>query len=174
MSGGSGRLKRGIPTGSVRSRSDGMDTVRAGEAAGAGAVTTARGSHGRGTCGGVLARRANGREAPPGPEPLSTAGGAAPAAAAVRRRVRVEMLPENGKAVGGAGSPGDEGADAAGSMVAAESTSCEVLVGEGTCWATAVAAAGSSAELVPPSEGTAKSEEKAVSAAGKNPPRPRQ
>ena len=36
-------------------------------------------------------------------------------------------------------------------MIAAESAPCE-----GACWATAVAAAGASAEPVPPSEGTAK------------------
>ena len=34
-----------------------MGTVAAGETAGAGAVTTVRGGHGRGTRGGVLARR---------------------------------------------------------------------------------------------------------------------
>ena len=55
-----------------------------------------------------------------------------------------------------------------GSVVTVESAPCEVFVGEGVCWATAVAAAGASAEPVPPSEGTAKTESKAVSAAGKN------
>ena len=42
--------------------------------------------------------------------------------AAVRQRVRLGMGPEGGKVVGGAGSPGGEGTDAAGSMIAAEST----------------------------------------------------
>ena len=52
-----------------------------------------------------------------------------PVPTAVRRRVRVEMQPEDGKAVRGAGSPGGEGADAAGSVIAAESAPCEVLQG---------------------------------------------
>ena len=82
------------------------------------------------------------------------------------------MRPEGGKAVGGAGSPGGEGEDADGVVIAAESAPCEVLVGEGECWATAAAAAGASAEPVPPSEGKAKNEAKAVSAAGKKAPRP--
>ena len=58
-----------VPTGSARSRPDGMGTVRAGEAAGAGAVATARGGHGRGTRGGVIVRRVDGRGAPTGPKP---------------------------------------------------------------------------------------------------------
>ena len=82
------------------------------------------------------------------------------------------MRPEGGKAVVGAGSPCGEGADAAGSMIAAESAPCEVPDGEGACWATLVAAAGASAEPVPPSEGTAKTEAEAASAAGKFSPWP--
>ena len=39
-----------------------------------------------------------------------------------------------------------------GSVIAAESVSCDVLAGEGACWATAVAASGASTEPVPPSE----------------------
>ena len=93
-------------------------------------------------------------------------------AAAVLRRVRVEMRPEGGKAVGGAGSPFGKGADAAGSVIVAESAPCEVLDGEGGCWTTLVAAAVASAEPVPPSEGTAKTEARAVSAAGNTSPRP--
>ena len=93
-------------------------------------------------------------------------------AVAVRRRVRVEMWPEGGKVVEGTGSPGGEKADAAGSVTGAESAPCEVPVGEGACWVTAVAAAGSFAEPEPLSEGTAKTETKAVSAAGKIAPRP--
>ena len=91
--------------------------------------------------------------------------------AAVLRRVRVEVRPEGGKAIGGAGSCG-EGADAAGSVISAESAPCGVLDVGGTCWATLVAAAGASAEPVPPPEGTAKTEAKAVSVAGEKSPRP--
>ena len=90
-----------------------------------------------------------------------------PGAAAVRRRVRVEMRSEGVKAVGGAGSPGGERVDAAGSVIAAESARCE-----GARWVTALAAAGASAEPVPPLEGTAQTEAKTVSAAGKKYPRP--
>ena len=72
------------------------------------------------------------------------------------------MRHEDGKAVGDAGSPGAEGADASGSVIAVESAPCEVLVGEGACWATAVTVAGASADPVPPSKSTAKTEAKAV------------
>ena len=77
------------------------------------------------------------------------------------------MRPEGGKAVGGAGSPCGKGADAAGSVISAESAPCEVLDVEGACWATLVVAAGASAKPVPPPEGTEKTETKAVSVAGK-------
>ena len=87
-------------------------------------------------------------------------------AAAVCRRVRVKMRPEGSNAVGCAGSPGGEKADAAGSVIAAEWAPCEV------CWATAVAARGPSAEPMSPSEGTAKTGTKAVSAVVKISPRP--
>ena len=73
----------------------------------------------------------------------------------------MDMRPEGDKAVGGAGSPGGEGADAAGSVIA-----------EGICCATAVAAAGASPQLVPISEVTSKTEATAVSAARNNSPRP--
>ena len=89
-----------------------------------------------------------------------------PEAAAVFRRVRVEMRPEGDNSIGGAGLPGGEGADAAGPVVAAESAPCEVLVGAGACSAAGAAVAGASAGPVPPSEGTAKTEAKAVLAAG--------
>ena len=82
------------------------------------------------------------------------------------------MGPEGDRAVGGAGSPSGEGADADGSVIAAGSAPYQVLVGEGACWATAVAASGSAAEPMSPSEGTAKTETEAVSAAGKCSPRP--
>lgn len=61
--------------------------------------------------------------------------------AAVRRRVRVELRPEGGKAVGGAGLPGGKGAGAAEiyRSIAAESAPCEVLVREGACWVITVA-----------------------------------
>ena len=172
-SGEGGSLEIGIPTGSARSRPDGTGTVGAGDAAEAGAVETVRGGRGRGTRGGVLVRLADGQGAPPGPKPHSSAAGdSAPAPAAVLRRIRAEMRPEGGKPAGGARSPGSEGTDAAGSVIAADSAPCEVLDGEGACWATVVAASDASADPVPPSEGTAKTEEKAVSAAGKNYPRP--
>ena len=92
--------------------------------------------------------------------------------AAVRQRVRLGMGPEGGKVVGGAGSPGGEGVDVGRSVIAAESVPCEMFVGEGACWATAVAAAWASAEPVPPLETTAKTESKTLSAAGNNSPRP--
>ena len=88
-------------------------------------------------------------------------------AAAVLRRVPVEMRREGGKAVGGAGSPCREGADAAGSVITAESAPCGVLDVGGACWATLVVAAGASAEPAPPPEGTAKNKAKAMSVAGK-------
>ena len=93
-----------------------------------------------------------------------------PLAAAVLRRVQVR--PEGVKAVGGAGSPRGEGADAARSVISAESAPCEMLDVGGASWATLVPAAGASAEPVPPPEGAAKNEAKAVSAAGKSSPRP--
>ena len=171
-SGGGGSHKRAVPAGSARSLSDGMGTVGTGEAAEAGVVKTARSGRSRGTCGGVLARRTDGRRTPPGPKPYPTTGGGV-VAAAVLRRVRMEMRPEGRKAVGCAWSPVDEGADEAASVFAVESAPYEVIVGKGACWATAVAAAGASAEPVPPSGGTAKTEAKAMPAAGKIAPRPR-
>ena len=57
-------------------------------------------------------------------------------------------------------SPSGEGADTAGSVIAAESAPCEVLDEEGACRATLLAAAGASAEPVPPSEGTEKPKRK--------------
>ena len=47
-------INTGVPTGSARSRPDGMGTVGAGEAAGARAVATARGGRSHGTRGGML------------------------------------------------------------------------------------------------------------------------
>ena len=95
-----------------------------------------------------------------------------PVAAAIRRCVRVEMRPEGGKSVGGATSPGGAGADAAVSVIAAESAPYEVLVGEGVCWTIAIGEMGASAEPVAPSEGKAKTKANAVSVAGKIAPRP--
>ena len=83
---------------------------------------------GRGTRGGVLARLADGGGVPPGPEPEPTAGGAVPAAVAVRRRVRVEMRSEDGFTVGGAGEPGEAGADAVGPVVSTASVPCVGLL----------------------------------------------
>ena len=56
-----------------------------------------------------------------------------------------------GKAVRGAELPGGEEADAAGSVIAAESAPFEVIIGERASWATAVAAVGAFAEPVRPS-----------------------
>ena len=95
-----------------------------------------------------------------------------PAAAAVRRRVRVEMRPEGGKIFRGAGLSGDEWADAVGFVITAESCPCKVLVGRGACWATIVAAAGASAEPWSPPGGTTKTEAKAALAAGDKTLRP--
>ena len=72
-----------------------------------------------------------------------------PAAAAVRRRVRMEMRPEGGNIFRDARLPGGDGADAAGSVITAESSPCKVLVGGGARWATIIAAAGSPAEPRP-------------------------
>ena len=108
-----------------------MGTIWAGEAAGSGAVATGRGGRGRGTRGGVIVRPAEGRGAPPGPKPYATAGGSAPAVAAVLRRARAEMQPKASKEVGGAGAPCSEEADAERSLIAAEPAPCEVVDGEG-------------------------------------------
>ena len=67
------------------------------------------------------------------------------------------MRSEDGVTVGGAGEPGEEGADAVGPVVSTESVPCVGLLG-GVGWATAVATAGASAEPVPTSVGTAKTE----------------
>ena len=109
---------------------------------------------------------------PAGPETIISSRRRSARGSAVRRCVRVKMRPEGGKAVGDTGSPGGKGADAVGLVIAVELARCEVLVGEGACWATAVAAAGAPAEPAPPSEGTAKIRAKAVLAAGKIAPRP--
>ena len=142
-----------------------MGTVGVDEAAAAGAITTGAGGRGRGVRGGALARWANGLGAPPGQKPYSTAGGAVPAAAAVRRRVRVKMRPEGGKIFRAIGLPGGEGADAAGSVSTTESSPCKVLVGRGARWETLVAAAGASAESWSPR--TTKTEAKAGLAVNK-------
>ena len=67
------------------------------------------------------------------------------------------MRSEDGFTVGGAGEPGEAGADAVGPVVSTESVPCVGLLG-GVGWATAVATAGASAEPVPTSVGTAKTE----------------
>ena len=92
---------------------------------------------------------------------------------AVRRRVRVEMRSEDGFTVGGAGEPGEAGADVVGPVVSTESVPCVGLL-EGVGWATTVAAVGVSTEPAPTSVGTAKTEAKLLSAAGKARPRPEQ
>ena len=128
----------------------------------------------RGSRDGVLAPRADGRGAPPRPKPYSTAGDALRAAVDVRRRVRVEMRTEGDFAVGGAGMPGEAGADTVGPVVAAESIPCVDLLEKGVGWAAIVTAAGVSAEPVPPSVDTSRTASNAASAAGKIDPRPGQ
>ena len=83
------------------------------------------------------------------------------------------MRSENGFTVGGAGEPGEAGADAVGPAVSTESATCLGLL-QGVGRATAVAAAGASAEPVPTTVGTAKTEAKSLSATGKARPRPGQ
>ena len=83
------------------------------------------------------------------------------------------MRSEDGFAVGGAGRPGETGVDTVEPAVSIESVPCVELL-EGVDWATVVAAAGASAEPVPTSVGTAKTEAKSLSAVGKARPRPGQ
>ena len=64
-----GIRKRGVPTASAQSRSDGIGTVGTDEAVGARVAAVGGPGRGRGTRGGVLARLADGRGAPPGPKP---------------------------------------------------------------------------------------------------------
>ena len=61
--------KRGVPTGSAPTRSDGIGTVETDEAVGAGVAAVGGPGRGRGIRGGVLARLADGRGTPPGPKP---------------------------------------------------------------------------------------------------------
>ena len=67
------------------------------------------------------------------------------------------MRSQDGFTVGSIGEPDEIGADAVGPVVSTESVPC-VGLPEGVGWATAVAAAGASAEPVPTSVGTAKTE----------------
>ena len=67
------------------------------------------------------------------------------------------MRSEDGFTVGVAREPREAGADAVGAVVSTETFPCVGLL-EGVRWATAVAAAGASAEPVPTSVGTAKTE----------------
>ena len=157
----------------MRSRSEGIGTVGTGEAARAGVPAVGGADRGRGTRGGTLARLADSRGAPPGPKPQSAAGGAVPAVVAVRRRVRVEMRSEDGFTVWGAGEPGEAGVDAVGPVVSTESAPYVGLL-ERVGWAMAVPATWASAEPLPTSVGTAKTEAKAVSVAGRIRPRPGQ
>ena len=83
------------------------------------------------------------------------------------------MRSEDGFTVWGAGELGEAGADAVGPVFSTESVPCVELL-EGVGWATIVESAGASAELVPTSVGTAKTEAKSLSAAGKVRPRPGQ
>ena len=83
------------------------------------------------------------------------------------------MRSEDGFAVGDAGEPGEAEVAAVGPMVSTELVPC-VEIREEVGWATVVAAAGASAEPVPTSVGSVKTEAKASLAAGKARPRPGQ
>ena len=82
------------------------------------------------------------------------------------------MRSKNGFAVGGAGEPGETGADTVGPVVSTESVPRMELLEKEVGWATVVAAAGASAKPVPTSVGTAKTEAKASSGVGNARPRP--
>ena len=84
------------------------------------------------------------------------------------------MLSEGGFAVGGAGESGETGADTVGPAATTKWVPCVELLERGVGWATVLAAAGASAEPMPASVGTAKTEAKAVSVAGRIRPRPGQ
>ena len=86
-----------------------MGTVGTSEVTEAEVITTVRGDCGRETRGWVIVHRAHGLGAPPGPKPYSTAVSAVLAAAAVRRPIRVEMRPEGGTTIKGAGLPASKG-----------------------------------------------------------------
>ena len=87
--------KRGVPIGSVWSRSDGSGIAKTGGSARAGVAAAG----GRGTRGGVAPRLEDGRGAPPGPNPYSTAGcitGCCRCSSARRRRRR-SWSPKQGR-----------------------------------------------------------------------------
>ena len=104
---------------------------------------------------------------PAGPETIISSRRRSARGSAVRRCVRVKMRPEGGKAVGDTGSPGGKGADAVGLVIAVELARCEVLVGEGACSATAVAAVEVFAEAMPPSGDSKKRSESGVGSSKK-------
>ena len=85
----------------------------------------------------------------------------------------MELRSEDCFTVGGTGGPGEAGADAVGPVVSTESVPCVGLL-QGVGWATGVAAAGASAEPAPTTVGTANTETKALSAAGRARPLPGQ
>ena len=76
------------------------------------------------------------------------------------------MRSEGSVADGGAGMPSEAEVDTVEPVVAVESVSCVGFLDKGVDCATVVAAARAFAEPVPPSMGMAKTEAKAVSAAG--------
>ena len=79
---------------------------------------------------------------------------------------------EGGVADRGTGVPSEAEADTVGPVVAAQSVSCVELLDRGVGCAAVFAAAKASSGLVSPSVGMAKTESKAVSAAGEIDPRP--
>ena len=157
--GSGGSLKTGVPAGSARSRSDGMGTVGTGEDAGAGTVTKARGARVRATRGGVLAHQADGRGPPPDPTQCQWQ----------RLFVGASEWRCSLKAARQSEAPGRQAAKVRTrpDQLSRRNRLPVKCFKEGACWATAVAAAGTSAEPVPPSDGTAKTEAKAMSTAGK-------
>ena len=89
---------------------------------------------------------------------------ACPSGDAVRRRLRCQRRRKARRDRSGHGQP----------VVTTESVPRVGLLEKGVGWEVVVAAAGASVEPMPTSVGTAKTEAKAVSAAGENRPRPEQ
>ena len=130
-------------------------TVRAGRSARLGVATAGRAGHGLRARGRVVTRLADDRGTPPGMKPLSTVGGALPAAVAERRRIRVEMRSEKGVIVYGAGDPGEVMTGPVGPVDSTGLVPCTELR-EGVGWAIDVVAVGASAESPLATVGTAK------------------
>lgn len=152
-----------FPTGSARSRSDGMGTVGPSEAVGAGAATH----------GGVMTRWANGRRTSSGLKQYSTAGGVVAVAVAACQRFRVENTPEGGGAVEGVGVPGVKHMDATGSAIAAGSVPpCRARRGRRTLSDSHCGSVAASEQPVPPLESMPGTRNESCVGGGQNSPRP--